>query len=118
MAQPTLNGKELPILWKAPFVVDVTAALCPGMNTLAIRVVNLWPNRMIGDEQLPEDSPRTGGATVEKWPAWLLEGKRSPTGRFTFTSWRLWKKGEKLLPSGLLGPVTLRTTVRVAIPGA
>jgi hypothetical protein len=30
-------------------------------------------------------------------------------GRFTFTSWRLWKKGDKLVESGLLGPVTLQS---------
>jgi hypothetical protein len=54
-----------------------------------------------------------GGTAVGAWPPWLLEGNSSPTGRFTFTSWRLWKKGEPLLESGLLGPVTLRAAARI-----
>ena len=49
----------------------------------------------------------------KEWPKWLLEGKPSPTGRFTFTSWRLWKKNDALVESGLLGPVTLQTTAGV-----
>jgi hypothetical protein len=110
MAQVTLNSKTLPTLWKPPFVVDITDVAKAGANELEIRVVNLWPNRMIGDEQLPEDSERNDNGTLKKWPQWLLDGKPSPTGRFTFTSWRLWRKDEPLLESGLLGPVTLRTT--------
>ncbi|MBN2129112.1 MAG: hypothetical protein JW741_06425 [Sedimentisphaerales bacterium] len=108
LAEVTLNGKTFPTLWKPPFVVDITDAAKAGDNELKVRVVNLWPNRMIGDEQLPEDSERNDNGTLKKWPQWLLDGNPSPTGRFTFTSWRLWRKDEPLLDSGLLGPVTLR----------
>jgi hypothetical protein len=38
---------------------------------------------------------------------WLEEGKPSPTGRYTFAMWRLWRKNDALLESGLLGPVNL-----------
>ena len=31
-----------------------------------------------------------------------------PTGRKTFTTWKHWTKEDSLLPSGLLGPVTIR----------
>ncbi len=110
MAQPILNGRDLGVLWKPPYRLDVTEALRPGQNTLEVRVTNLWPNRMIGDESLPEDSLRNKDGTLKAWPAWLEQGKPSPTGRSTFTSWRLWKKGEPLLPSGLLGPVRLVAT--------
>jgi len=72
--------------------------------------VNLWPNRLIGDEQLPEDSERNPDGTLKQWPQWVLDGKPSPSGRFTFTSWRLWKKNDALLESGLIGPVQLWTT--------
>jgi len=65
---------------------------------------------------LPEDSDRNGDGTLKAWPKWVQEGKASPTGRHSFTSWRLWKKGSPLQESGLLGPVTLQTTARVAIP--
>lgn len=81
----------------------------PPMNRDFYRdIAVLWINRMIGDEQLPEDSKRKNGALLE-WPDWLKEGKSSPTGRYTFTTWRVWSKGDPLQPSGLLGPVTLRT---------
>ncbi|MCF7864630.1 MAG: hypothetical protein K9L89_07565, partial [Kiritimatiellales bacterium] len=109
MAEVKLNGKDLGILWKPPFRVDITDAIKGGDNTLEVKVVNLWINRMIGDEQLPEDSDRNPKGTLKSWPPWLTEGKSSPTGRYTFTSWRLWKKDDALVESGLLGPVTLQT---------
>jgi hypothetical protein len=109
MARVKLNRQDLGILWKAPYQVDITQAVRAGRNGLEVEVTNLWPNRMIGDEQLPEDSQRQANGTLLAWPAWLLEGKPSPTGRYTFASWRLWRKDEPLLPSGLLGPVTVRS---------
>jgi len=109
MAKVILNGRDLGILWKPPYRLDVTAAVQAGNNALEIQVVNLWPNRLIGDEQLAEDSERKPDGTLKTWPQWLLEGKNSPTGRFTFSSWRLWKKEDPLQDSGLLGPVTFRT---------
>lgn len=108
MAAVRLNGKDLGLLWKTPYTLDVTGSVHPGANALEVRVTNLWPNRLIGDEQLPEDSDRNPNGTLRSWPQWLLEGKPSPTGRQTFTSWRLWRRGDALLPSGLLGPVALR----------
>ncbi|MEI6804821.1 MAG: glycosylhydrolase-like jelly roll fold domain-containing protein, partial [Burkholderiales bacterium] len=108
MAEVILNGRNLGIAWKQPYRLDVTEALKAGENELEIKVVNLWVNRLIGDEQLPEDSNRDGlGDALRDWPQWLLEGKPSPTGRYTFTTHRLWKKNDPLVESGLLGPVTL-----------
>ena len=115
IARVTLNDHELSTLWKPPFRVDITDIAKPGDNTLEVQVVNLWPNRMIGDEQLPEDSDRNPNGTLKAWPQWLIEGQPSPTGRHTFTSWRLWKKQDALLPSGLLGPVTLQVTRSILI---
>ena len=112
MAEVKLNGKDLGILWKPPFRLEVTDTLKPGENTLEVKVVNLWINRQIGDEFLPEDCDRNGDGTLKAWPKWLEEGKSSPTGRFTFTSWKLWKKSDPLQESGLLGPVTLQITER------
>jgi hypothetical protein len=121
MAEVALNAKNLGILWKPPYRTDVTSAVQAGQNTLEVKVANLWINRMIGDEQLPEDSDRlwngdelTDG-TLKSWPKWLAEGKPSPTGRLTFTTHRQWKKGEPLKPSGLLGPVVLQTVERVVV---
>lgn len=108
MAEVKLNGRSLGTLWKPPFTVEITDAVKAGVNELEVRVVNRWPNRMIGDEWLAEDSERNPDGTLKRWPQWLLDGQPSPTGRFTFTSWRLWKQGDAPLESGLLGPVRLR----------
>jgi hypothetical protein len=113
VAALSLNGKDLGVLWKPPYRVDVTDTIRAEDNDLEIRVTNLWVNRMIGDEELPEDSERNPDGTLKAWPKWVEEGKPSPTGRYTFTSWRLWKKGEPLVASGLLGPVSLRVAAVV-----
>ncbi len=118
MAAVNLNGQSLGTLWKPPFRIDATAAVKPGANSLEVKVVNLWINRMIGDEQLAEDSDRNPDGTLKKWPAWLEQGKPSPTGRFTFTTWRLYKKGDPLVESGLLGPVLLRPAEAVETQAA
>ena len=107
MARVRLNGRDLGTLWKPPYRVEVTRAVRAGENALEIDVANLWVNRMIGDELLPEDSSRNPDGTLTEWPQWVQEGKPSPTGRVTFTSWRLWQRDEPLVASGLLGPVRL-----------
>jgi hypothetical protein len=107
-AEVSLNGQDLGVFWKPPFRVNVTAAAKPGVNKLAVKITNLWPNRLIGDEQLPPDR-EWNGKELKGWPQWLLDGKPSPTGRLTFTTWHHWTKDAPLLESGLLGPVMLRT---------
>jgi hypothetical protein len=106
-AKVRLNGKSFPVLWKPPYRLDITRDIQKGENELQIEVTNLWPNRLIGDEQLPDDR-EWQGSRLKEWPQWLLDGKPSPTGRFTFTTWRHWQKDDALLPSGLLGPVQIR----------
>jgi len=107
-AEVSLNGQDFGALWKPPFRVNITAAAKPGVNHLVVKVTNLWPNRLIGDEQLPPDC-EWDGDQLKAWPQWFLDGKPSPTGRLTFKTWRYWQKDSPLLVSGLLGPVTLRT---------
>ncbi len=83
VAEVSINGKPLGILWKAPYKVDVTGALQPGSNELTIKVTNLWVNRLIGDQQ---------SYSVKK---------------YTFTDFAPYKADSPLLPSGLLGPLHL-----------
>jgi hypothetical protein len=109
IAQPQLNGHDLGTLWKPPFLAEITKFAKAGENTLELKVVNLWPNRMIGDEYLLEDSERNTNGTLKVWPSWLEAGKPSPTGHYTFTTWRLWKKDSPLQQSGLIGPVRIIT---------
>jgi hypothetical protein len=110
IADVSVNGHDMGILWRAPYVTNITSALKPGANNISVQVTNLWINRMIGDEQLPEDSDRNPNGTLQSWPDWLQADKPSPTGRITFADWRLWHKGSPLQPSGLIGPVTLFAT--------
>jgi len=126
-AVATVNGKPFPVMWRPPYRVDITDAIncvppaggsrscATDTLALSIRVTNLWPNRLIGDDFLPDDCgwetimykrPEIG---LKKFPQWVKEGGRSPSGRHTFTTWKHWSKEDKPLPSGLLGPVTLRT---------
>jgi hypothetical protein len=123
IAQVKLNGVDLGVLWKPPFRVDLTSAAKAGTNQLEIEVTNLWPNRLIGDEQLPEDiewapfpnpeaeRTRNGGAGTGlvhgNWPEWLVKGEPAPSGRLTFSNWKHYFHDSPLLPSGLLGPVEL-----------
>ena len=60
---------------------------------------------------------REWSGALKAWPQWLLEGKPSPTGRFTFTTWHHWTKDDALIDSGLLGPVTLKVAeVKLCAP--
>jgi hypothetical protein len=117
MAEVRLNGTLLGTLWMPPYQIDVSEALRPGANALELRVTNLWPNRLIGDEQFPaeHDYPVTAFGTtggIEALPAWYKEGRQKPASpRVTFTTWKHYDKGSPLLESGLLGPVMLRSAV-------
>ncbi len=113
-AQVTINDQYLGTMWKPPFRVEITSCVHLGKNSMKIRVTNLWPNRLIGDEQLVNDREWNGMRLV-KWPGWVLEGKPSPTGRFTFTTWHHYTKDSKLMESGLIGPVMLRPAQYVTV---
>ena len=58
-AKVKLNGKDLGVVWCHPWRVEITGAVKPGENQLEIEVVNLWPNRLVGDRTLPEAQRRT-----------------------------------------------------------
>lgn len=103
MAGITLNGRDLGVVWTHPWRTDITDIVKEKDNQLEIAVVNLWPNRLIGDEQLPDDGIKDG-----KWPAWLLEGKPRPAGRLTFSTYKHYQKDSPLLKSGLAGPVVIK----------
>lgn len=108
MAEVKVNDHDFGVSWKGPFRVDVTRALRPGANQLEVRVTNLWVNRLIGDEQLPADADYDAGGRLKSLPTWLREGTPRPTDRQAFAFWRHYTKDSPLLPSGLLGPVSLQ----------
>jgi hypothetical protein len=84
LAEVRLNGVDLGVLWTKPFRVNITSAIKTKGNKLEIDVVNLWPNRLIGDEFLPENE------------------------RYTKTNIRKFTKSSQLFPSGLIGPVEIK----------
>lgn len=113
MAGVELNGTDLGVLWKPPFRVRVDGVAKPGTNHLVVRVTNLWRNRMLGDTALPNDIHWQGNgkrnAYPAKWPDWLVNGQPRPSGRIAFCTRKdVYPKNAPLLPSGLLGPVTLQ----------
>jgi hypothetical protein len=85
LAEVTVNGKSLGVVWHTPYRVDATIALKPGANEVAIKVTNAWVNRLIGDQQ-PD-----------------------VTTKITFADVKPYKAKSPLLPSGMLGPVRILT---------
>lgn len=83
IAHVRLNGNDLGVVWTKPFRVNITSQLKAKGNMLEVDVVNLWPNRLIGDAFLPDEQ------------------------KFTQTNIRKFTQNTKLLPSGLLGPVRI-----------
>ena len=121
IAEVKLNGRDLGVLWKPPYTVDVTSVVRAGENTLEVQVTNLWVNRLIGDEQLPADvewgkTKKGSPGPLAKWPDWLTENKPRTSGRIAFTTWKLYGKTDPLQESGLLGPVRLEAGSRVSLP--
>jgi hypothetical protein len=119
LAEVLVNGKRASMCWAPPYAIDIQQLLHEGDNLIEIRVTNLWVNRLIGDEYLPEENVynyqdipnkystlRNGG--IKKLPEWYLQGKPKPAGgRIAFTTWKHYDKTSPLVESGLLGPVTL-----------
>lgn len=95
LAQVRLNGRDLGIVWTAPWSVELTKALKPGRNELEIAVTNTWVNRLIGDAALPPEKRLT------KTNVALEKGKR------TVKVYQGFGSDDPLMPSGLLGPVRL-----------
>ena len=104
MARVKLNGKDLGVIWCAPWQVEVSDTLKDGENLLEIEVVNRWSNRMIGDKQ-----PADANVREVNGPPGFLGGQKIKAGRYTFSTNDPYKVGSALLPSGLLGPVQIQS---------
>ena len=121
IAEVVLNGENLGVVWKSPFSLDVTEAVKAGDNELVVRATNLWVNRLIGDEQYPDDcdwKPYSGDFEMLQWPDWFTKKLPRPTQRFTFFPYKHYTADDKLAKSGLLGPVTLTVSAQVEVETA
>lgn len=78
-----INGTYAGTLWRAPFRQDIGTLLRKGTNTIEVKVVNTWVNRLIGDTQ--PDCPEVT----------------------TYTSTKFYKADSPLQKAGLLGPAVL-----------
>ena len=87
MADVWVNGEHVEFLWKEPYKTQWMGGLKSGVNTIEIRVINTWPNRLIGDAQ--------PGAEKHTYTTMPFYGADSP-----------------LHPAGLVGPVRLEKLVR------
>jgi hypothetical protein len=83
LARVRLNGRDLGVIWTAPWRVDISGVLKEKGNELEIEVVNTWLNRLVGDAHLPPEK-RVAKTNIQYPPT------------------------QPLMPSGLLGPVTVQ----------
>jgi len=106
IARVKLNGEDLGVIWCAPWRINISSALQEGENVLEIEVANRWINRLLGDSQDPDANVRT-----VQFDHGLMGGLKYRTGRYTFTTRAAMGSFnfKDPLPSGLLGPVEIRT---------
>ncbi|MDR0560883.1 MAG: hypothetical protein LBG92_12015 [Prevotellaceae bacterium] len=112
IAEVEVNGVRVAVLWHPPYQTDITPHVKSGDNTLRIHITNNWANRLIGDEQYPEDfewTDRNNGLRAMKGlPAWFVAGQPRPVKeRRTFMPWYYFKKDSPLYPAGLTGHVSI-----------
>ena len=105
IAEVRLNGKRLGVVWTDPWSADLTGVVRTGENQLEIAVTNLWPNRLIGDAALPLSQRVT-----------KTNAQRDPTYKGRIPYLRGYLPTDPLLPSGLLGPVTIQFGVPRDVP--
>ena len=115
IAEVTINGNRLTTLWKEPYRVNITDFVTPGVNKLKVDITNLLVNRLIGDEQYPENYEYKADIITE-YPLWLDDSYQQPESpRKTFSVAKLWKQDDELVNSGLLGPVVLKSSILVGL---
>lgn len=83
IAEVIVNGKNVGVVWKKPFRIDITEAVKAGENSIQIKVTNTWVNRLVGDAQ-PDVKQKT-----------------------TFTTMPFYRANSPLVPSGLIGEVKI-----------
>lgn len=83
LAEVKLNGHALGLVWAEPHRLEISKFLKKKNNVLEIEITNTWNNRLVGDAALPTEKRMTNATTAPDATA-------------------------PLLPSGLIGPVTLQ----------
>jgi hypothetical protein len=83
LARVRLNGRDLGVVWCAPWRAAIPAGLLKDKDKqLEIEVTNVWANRLIGDEEEPADCEwrpcDKGGAYLKQFPDWFVKKNRAP----------------------------------------
>ncbi|MDR2674058.1 MAG: hypothetical protein LBC18_04110 [Opitutaceae bacterium] len=99
VARVKVNGRELGIVWTAPYCMDIGPACRSGENIVEMEVANCWANRLIGDAGLPP------GQRLTRTNLHLVPERK--TGGRTYKLHQGFSAEDSLLPSGLLGPVLI-----------
>ncbi len=107
IAEVTLNGSRLGLVWLPPYRIEITRAIRVGANTLEIRIANLWANRLNGDSLLPESArfTRSNLDRMQTDPTSDSSYGRIPNGKTR----PVYSEIPPLMKSGLLGPVQIIT---------
>ena len=111
VASVRLNGVDMGTVWAQPFTLDITQALLSGENHIEIEVATTWVNRLIGDAALENTS---GYEPEGRWPErnmvdWYSANEPPPAGpRRTWSTQDFFTAEDPLVPTGLIGPLTLR----------
>ena len=82
IAAVRVNGDPVGTVWCPPYRLNITRAIKPGINRLAVDVTSTWFNRLVYDAGLEEAARKT----------WTIHGP---------------PRDAALVPAGLLGPVTV-----------
>jgi hypothetical protein len=98
VAEIYVNGQSAGVVWKPPFLADITSFLKPGNNELKIEVMNLWINRLSGDMSLSDHKKFT-------------RSNIKSDGATRYSPAEPWH----VQPAGLLGPVRLLPSVQVSV---
>jgi hypothetical protein len=83
IADVSLNGQPVGVVWTPPYRLDITRLVKPGVNRLSVKVTNTWFNRLVYDAGMEEKARKT----------WTISGP---------------KRDRALVPAGLMGPAVLR----------
>jgi hypothetical protein len=107
IAEVTLNGNRLGVVWLPPFRIEISGAVRAGQNRLEIRVANLWANRLNADSLRSESDrlTRSNLDRIQTDPTSDSSYGRVPRGKTR----PVYTEIPPLMRSGLFGPVQIMT---------
>ncbi|WP_428982716.1 glycosylhydrolase-like jelly roll fold domain-containing protein [Paraglaciecola aquimarina] len=114
-----INGKLVATAWVEPYQLDITEFVKVGENQIEIEVANVWVNRLLADQKLPD----TSGFKIARWqdpvtkmPKWYTDNQAPPPSeRLTFSTQKFMSQDEPRQASGLVGPVQIKLSQSIKL---